>query len=69
MITFTKEQIDGMSQEEKNMLNDLAQRHHVEIQKDETERIKEHIQEHYFLQQFLCRIFLHQQKYDLPLLC
>lgn len=47
MITFTKEQIDGMSQEERNMLNDLAQCHHVAIQAEETERVKAHIKEHF----------------------
>lgn len=47
MISFTKEKIEEMSQEEQQMLNDLAQRHHVEIQKDETERVKAHIKEYF----------------------
>lgn len=47
MITFTKEKIHEMSQEEQNMLNDLAQRYHVAIQEEETERVKAHIKEHF----------------------
>lgn len=44
MIQFTDEQIEGFSREEKALLNDLAERHNIEIPKpldDERKRIEE----------------------------
>ncbi|MBR5038731.1 MAG: hypothetical protein IKX65_08435 [Prevotella sp.] len=57
MITFTDKQIESLSPEEKEMLNDLAKRHRVEVPdhyeeerkrlEEEQKKMKEHIEEHF----------------------
>lgn len=57
MITFTEEQIEGFTPEEKKLLNELAKRHHVEVPdhyeeerkrlEGEQKKMKERIEEHF----------------------
>lgn len=47
MIQFTDEQIQGMTAEEKEMLQNLAQRHSAQVQNEEQQRIKEYIKKRF----------------------
>lgn len=47
MIQFTDEQIQGMTAEEKEMLNNLTQRHKAQVLDEEQKRMKEYIKKHF----------------------
>ena len=54
MITFTTEQIKSMTPEERQILDNLVERHHATVESDEQteyqKKIRQHIKEHFDLE-------------------